>query len=159
MSLKIPRCFKSIPINCGFLNTFCCKFCNLFITLLAESDVQVCAKTRYRRISIHTLLASIPINCGFLNTFCCKFCNLFITLLAESDVQVCAKTRYRRISIHTLLAESDPFPCIWIIRGAISIHTLLAKSDNVSTAFFRPPSLFQSTLSSRRVTRRLVPLS
>lgn len=62
MSLKIPRCFKSIPINCGFLNTFCCKFCNLFITLLAESDVQVCAKTRYRRISIHTLLAESDSN-------------------------------------------------------------------------------------------------
>ena len=56
------------------------------------------------------------------------------------------------ISIHALLAESDYWPCVFVVGRAISIHALLAESDisEFWTALNRQS--FLSTLSLRRAT-------
>ena len=98
------------------------------------------------------------------------------TLLAESDNTIIRGINMRSfISIHTLLAESDVCkPCFQFINrhfnphsprrewrsggeaqrvdGIISIHTLLAESDGFFGFVKRVSGLFQSTLSSQRVT-------
>ena len=59
-----------------------------------------------------------------------------------------------QISIDTLLAESDLFTSFVFYRGnTISIHTLLAESDSISSIVNTQSGIFQSTPSSRRVTR------
>ena len=62
-----------------------------------------------------------------------------------------------RISIHALLAESDSFNiCVYHTTKNISIHALLAESDLQIAAAAAGESVFLSTLSLRRATKRIV---
>ena len=58
------------------------------------------------------------------------------------------------ISIHALLAESDPMDVPQYQILAISIHALLAESDAMQIVIIVVDTLFLSTLSLRRATRR-----
>ena len=74
------------------------------------------------------------------------------TLLAESDTGYINYGVLAAISIHTLLAESDQPSEHSNKHTGISIHTLLAESDKSLLPFGSLWYLFQSTLSSQRVT-------
>ncbi len=58
------------------------------------------------------------------------------------------------ISIHALLTESDCIAHKLHPSAPISIHALLTESDRLNTSPPSPYLGFQSTLSSRRATRR-----
>ena len=76
-------------------------------------------------------------------------------LLAESDhLRGNIYLVKLRISIHALLAESDKFLRSTPYSEYISIHALLAESDCIFCAMVRIVSIFLSTLSLRRATRR-----
>ena len=60
---------------------------------------------------------------------------------------------YFQISIHALLTESDITRHHLNFAQTISIHALLTESDGIVYPDGAGPSLFQSTLSSRRATR------
>ena len=60
----------------------------------------------------------------------------------------------KNISIHALLAESDNGPGPFGPARIISIHALLAESDFIKQHIFTNHSLFLSTLSLRRATRK-----
>ena len=59
------------------------------------------------------------------------------------------------ISIHALLAESDVEEVEKLSRvTVISIHALLAESDELEVLYTDGPTIFLSTLSLRRATRK-----
>ncbi len=58
------------------------------------------------------------------------------------------------ISIHALREESDPLFLLTCLVASISIHALREESDYFPFTCFNVLSIFQSTLSVRRATRR-----
>ena len=122
--------------------------------LLAESDQTQSLKIPAHRISIHALLAESDDNKTTQQAGWRQF--LSTLSLRRATDSAASRPRNNQISIHALLAESDLNSAYGALDGAsISIHALLAESDPIFCKINTRRSIFLSTLSLRRATKRL----